>query len=99
MRHDVDRIVGEILQPLLEADGGGVEVESVVESTVDGGPLVDVVLHLTGSFRGCPSTPLVQRSVIEPALRKGLGVPVRVKITPVPSIRPSAPVLTERESR
>lgn len=82
-------MVAEVLQPLLEADGGGVEVVSV-DTTASP---VEVVLHLTGAFRGCPGSPVVQRGVIEPVLAKALGRAVRVRLSPV------APVLTNEKAR
>jgi Fe-S cluster biogenesis protein NfuA len=89
VRDDVDRVVAEVLQPLLEADGGGVEVVSV-DTTASP---VEIVLHLTGAYRGCPSSPVVQRGVLEPVLAKALGRPIKVRLSPV------APFLTNEKAR
>jgi len=89
VREDVERVVGDVIRPLLEADGGGVEVVSV-DATVTP---IEIVLHLTGAFRGCPGAPVVQRGVLEPVLAKALGAPVRVRLSPV------APVLTNAKAR
>lgn len=89
VREEVDRVVSEVLQPLLEADGGGIEVISV-DTTASP---VEVVLHLTGAYRGCPGSPVVQRGVLEPVLTKALGRSVKVRLSPV------APVLTTDKAR
>lgn len=76
MRADVDRIISELIRPLFTADGGDVEVLSVDPSVEP----PEVVLRVSGAFRGCPGTPLVQRSVLEPVLEKALGSKVRVRL-------------------
>ena len=76
MRADVDRIVAELIRPLFEADGGDVEVVSVDPEAEP----PEVVLRVSGAFRGCPGTPLVSRSVIEPVLEKAVGRKVRVRL-------------------
>jgi Fe-S cluster biogenesis protein NfuA len=88
MRKDVERVIGDVLRPLLEADGGGVEIVSVDA----GSEPIEVVLHLTGAFRGCPGGPVVQRGILEPVLAKALGAPVKVRLSPV------APVLTNEKT-
>ncbi len=76
MRADVDRVIQDLIRPLLAADGGDVEVVSVDPSADP----PEVVLRLSGAFRGCPGTPLVQRSILEPVLEKALGSKVRVRL-------------------
>lgn len=70
-RAELDRVLDEILRPLLEADGGGLEVVSF-----DGD---DLVLAFTGAFRGDPGTPYVQARVIKPAISKALGREIRIR--------------------
>lgn len=64
-RAKLDRVLDEILRPLLDADGGGIDVVSF-----DG---KEIVLALTGAFRGDPGAPYVQQRVIRPAITKALG--------------------------
>lgn len=70
-RVELDRVIDEILRPLLEADGGGVEVVSF-----DGDELV---LALTGVLRGDPGSPYVQAQIVRPAIEKVLGAGVRIR--------------------
>jgi len=82
--HDkIERVVADILQPLLEADGGGIEVLSL---DVSKHPM-ELVVHLTGAFRGCPSGPMIQARVLEPAFKKALGKTVRVRLSAIPAKR------------
>jgi Fe-S cluster biogenesis protein NfuA len=73
----------DILRPLLEADGGGLEVVSF-----QGGELV---LAWTGAFRGDPGAPYVQAHVVLPALEKALGKRVKVRWVVAPGERVSQP--------
>jgi Fe-S cluster biogenesis protein NfuA len=73
-RARIDKVVDEILAPLLRADGGGLEIVSF-----DGRELV---LTLTGAFRGDPGAPYVQSRVIKPVLDKALGRNVSVRWLP-----------------
>jgi Fe-S cluster biogenesis protein NfuA len=75
-RAELDRVIEEILRPLLEADGGGLEV---LEARDD-----ELVLALTGAFRGDPGAPYVQSRVVRPAIVKALGRDIRIRWT-VPS--------------
>ncbi len=76
MQAKLDRVIEDILQPLLEADGGGLEIIEASEH--------ELVLALTGAFRGDPSAPYVQSRVVAPAIRKALGreIPIRWKFRP-----------------
>lgn len=64
---EIRRVIDEILRPLLEADGGGVEL---VELSDDG---ARVSLRLTGLLRGDPAAGLVKDEVIAPVLAKASG--------------------------
>lgn len=76
MRAKLDRVVEDILQPLLEADGGGLEVIEASEH--------ELVLALTGAFRGDPSAPYVQSRIVTPVIHKALSreIPIRWKFRP-----------------
>lgn len=83
MHDKIDRVVTDVLQPLLEADGGGIEVLSLDATKHP----IELVVHLTGAFRGCPSGPMIQARVLEPAFKKALGKAVRVRLSAIPAKR------------
>lgn len=83
MHDKIDRVVTDVLQPLLEADGGGIEVLSLDATKQP----IELVVHLTGAFRGCPSGPIIQSRVLEPAFKKALGKAVRVRLSAIPAKR------------
>lgn len=85
MKDDVERALSELIRPLIEADGGEVTLKAIDETKSP----VEVVLLVGGSYRGCPGTPLVARSLIEPALAKALGREIRVKTAPRIDATPS----------
>lgn len=70
-RAKLDQVIDEILRPLLEADGGGIELVSF-----DGR---EVVLALTGALRGDPGTPYVQQRVVRPAIAKAVGAGIAIR--------------------
>jgi Fe-S cluster biogenesis protein NfuA len=72
-RDEIQRVVDTILRPLLEVDGGGIDV---VELASDGS---SIELALTGALRGDPSASLLKERVIEPALRKAAAGPLAIK--------------------
>ena len=72
MREQVEALIAEYVEPLIEADGGGVEV---LEASAQ-----RVVLSLSGSCLGCPGRPFTTERVIEPALRKAFGDQLVVEI-------------------
>ena len=65
--HEVFRAV---LMPLVEADGGSFYVITADKKKV--------VLHLGGTYNGCPGTAVTIERIIEPAIRKILP---KAKIT------------------
>jgi NifU-like protein len=76
---EVARVVEEVLRPLIEADGGRIELASLGEATV--------VLTLRGTCVGCPGLHYTRHHVLEPALRTAVGnvhVEVRTVAGPVP---------------
>jgi Fe-S cluster biogenesis protein NfuA len=64
---EVERVVGEVLAPLLVADGGGVELVGVDPVTRE------IALRFTGRFAACPGTPAVREELVEPMLRAAAG--------------------------
>ena len=58
---ELERVVREVLAPLLRADGGVVYLVSISEKQVS--------LHVGGRYAGCPGNTLAKRRVLEPALR------------------------------
>lgn len=69
-REDIDAMVDEVLRPLLERDGGSIEVAAFEGSVL--------TLRLAGAILGCPGTPYVKRHVIEPAIREAVGPDVEI---------------------
>ena len=69
-RDEIERVVREVLAPLIRADGGELFVVRVAEDAV--------VLHLGGRFSGCPGNTLAKRRVIEPAI---LAIAPRAQVT------------------
>ena len=64
-------IIDDLIRPLVEADGGQIELVEVEDSTV--------VIRLSGTCAGCPGQPYTLERVIEPALRRVLGDEVSVR--------------------
>lgn len=67
-------LVDEIIRPLIEADGGRVELVTVRDD--------EVVLKLTGTCAGCPGQPYTLDHIIRPAVHHRLGKQVKVTIEP-----------------
>jgi Fe-S cluster biogenesis protein NfuA len=74
---EVQRILREVIEPLIRADGGEV---FLVSATPD-----EVHLHLGGSFSGCPGNTLARRRVLEPAVQS-VAPNTRVKVTSGPIV-------------
>ena len=62
----IHHVIDTILRPLLEMDGGGIDVIDLAD---DGS---SIELRLTGAFRGDPTASLVREHVVDPALRKAV---------------------------
>jgi Fe-S cluster biogenesis protein NfuA len=56
----VEKVVREVLAPLVARDGGELYLVSIAEKAVS--------LHLGGRFSGCPGNALARRHVIEPLI-------------------------------
>jgi Fe-S cluster biogenesis protein NfuA len=65
VRDRAEALIAEYIRPLVEADGGKVELVEVSEKRV--------VLRLTGTCAGCPGQPFTLSRVIEPVLKRFLG--------------------------
>lgn len=95
VNEQVEQILSEVIRPLVEADGGDVELTSIDQTRRP----VEVVLTFGGAYRGCPGTPLVARDVIEPVLAKALGLEVRVRVVARVSVEDDGQVLTGTNRR
>ena len=82
VRDEVEALITDVIRPLMEADGGGVELVSVEGATV--------TLRLLRKCAGCPGAPYTRAGVIEPVLRRLLGPGVRVRLQRAPT-QPGTP--------
>ncbi len=78
---ELERVVQEVLAPLIEADGGELYVVRIADPEVE--------LHLTGRFSGCAGNELVVQRVIQPLLQT-VTRDVRVKVSSGPILPPTA---------
>jgi Fe-S cluster biogenesis protein NfuA len=69
-RERIDEVIRDVLRPLVEKDGGGIEVVRFEGSVL--------TLRLTGTLHGCPGTAYVKRGVIEPAIHTAAGKDVEI---------------------
>ena len=69
-RERIENMVKTVLGPLLQSDGGGVEIVRFEGSVL--------TLRLTGALHGCPGTPFVKRRVVEPAVRQAAGKDIEI---------------------
>ena len=63
--------IDEYVRPLIEADGGHIELIEASNTRV--------VVRLTGVCSGCPGQPFTVTRVIEPALKRALGATIEVE--------------------
>jgi Fe-S cluster biogenesis protein NfuA len=70
VRQKVEMLIRDVLQPLIQADGGRVELVSVEKDSI--------VLRLTGTCSGCPGRSCATSEVIEPLVKKVLGPSISV---------------------
>lgn len=76
MRDDAQNLVDTVLRPLIEADGGSIELVDVEDD--------EVVVRLSGTCAGCPGRPYTLSQVITPAVQRVLGEGVRVVLDESP---------------
>ncbi|HJL17683.1 MAG TPA: NifU family protein [Sandaracinaceae bacterium LLY-WYZ-13_1] len=69
-RERIEEVLENVLNPLLEKDGGTAELVRFEGSVL--------TLRLTGALHGCPGTSYVKRGVIEPAIERAAGPDVEV---------------------
>ena len=74
MREKVETVIREIIQPLVQADGGEINLISVDKN--------EVVLRLSGMCAGCPGKIYTTSRIIEPLLKKTLGDAVSICFDP-----------------
>lgn len=72
VREEIETVIRDVLLPLIEADGGTLELVGVEDKLVK--------LRVGGTYRGCPSVPYTLEGVILPALRRAAGADVRVEL-------------------
>ena len=78
MQDKAKAVIDEVIRPLIEADGGRLDLVEVTGNRV--------VIQLSGTCKGCPGQPYTVARIIEPALRKALGVSLDVELRlPSPS--------------
>lgn len=71
MQEKAAALIDELIRPLVEADGGRIELLEVTSTRV--------VIRLSGTCAGCPGQPYTLARVIEPAVRRALGAHVEVE--------------------
>jgi len=79
VRERAEQVIRDILRPLVEADGGAIELVDVRDG--DG----EVVVRLYAACAGCPGAPYTTAHVVEPALKRALGDHIQVRIERAPS--------------
>ncbi len=72
VRERIEALFKDVITPLVEADGGGVELVDVTEGVVK--------VRMIGAYRGCPSVPSLLQGVLEPAIRHVLGQQAKVEL-------------------
>ena len=82
---EIERVVREVLAPLVRADGGDLYLVSVEDTGVS--------LHVTGRFSGCPGNTLARRRIFEPPL-VAVAPGITVTLTSGPLIPAGASLLT-----
>ena len=71
MRKQAQALIDDYLRPLIEADGGKIDLLEVTGNRV--------VIRLSGTCFGCPGQPYTIGGVIEPAFKKVLGPDIIVE--------------------
>jgi NifU-like protein len=71
VREKAEAVITEVIRPLIEADGGRLELIEVTGNRV--------VIRLSGTCKGCPGQPYTLARIIEPALKRALGASIEVE--------------------
>jgi NifU-like protein len=76
VREKIEAVIAESIRPLIEADGGQIDLVSIEGDTI--------VIRLAGMCAGCPGSSYTTSRIIEPILKKALGgsITVRVEVGP-----------------
>lgn len=74
----VEQALDEWVRPVLEADGGGIELVSVEGATVQ--------IRLTDACAGCPGAAYTLRRVVMPVLADAVEGPLHVDVIRVPPL-------------
>ena len=72
MQEQAEQLIAEYLRPLVEADGGKIELLEVTDNRI-------VVVRLSGACAGCPGQPYTLTRVIEAAIKQRLGADFQVE--------------------
>lgn len=73
MEDQIREVISRYIQPLIEGDGGTIEIIEINEA--------EVIVRLGGTCAGCPGRPYTIEQIIRPALYKGVGRPISVIAT------------------
>jgi Fe-S cluster biogenesis protein NfuA len=65
------KLIDEVISPLLAADGGKIELVAVNEERI--------LVRLSGMCAGCPGRPYTLSGIVEPAAKRWLGAHIRVE--------------------
>jgi Fe-S cluster biogenesis protein NfuA len=65
VRDKAKALIDEVLRPLIEADGGQIELVRVEGSSIH--------IRLSGTCLGCPGRPYTLARVVEPLLKRRFG--------------------------
>jgi len=76
MEAEVKAVIEEIIRPLLQADGGDIELVSAEKDVI--------TIRLLGACGGCPGAPYTRADVIEPLVQQALRRTVRVRFERAP---------------
>ena len=71
MQDEAEKLIAEYIRPLVEADGGRIELLEVTATRV--------IVRLSGTCAGCPGQPYTISRVIEPAIKRVLGPEIEVE--------------------
>ena len=71
MRNEVEQVLNELVRPVLQADGGDVELVEIVNGVVK--------VRLKGACHGCPMASMTLKGRIEAALKERIPAIERVE--------------------
>jgi Fe-S cluster biogenesis protein NfuA len=77
MSTELENLLRDVLAPLVEADGGSIELVSATAT--------EVVVRLGRACAGCPGAPYTTTHVVEPAIRRIAGAEVAIRFERAPA--------------